>query len=71
MTFYIQQDELTFEEKMIVADKMTELGDKISEDFEKHNSFLIESIKTLLVPFMIIFISIASVLGIKTKIKKS
>lgn len=66
----LEQDNLSFEQKMVIAEKMTELGDKNSQDLEKHQNFLVEILKSIALPCTIIIVAAASILGLKVNVHK-
>lgn len=65
----LETDDLTFEQKMLVAEKMSELCDKNSIDHQRHQSFLVEGLKTYGMYCFGFLVVIGSLLGLKANVK--
>ncbi len=65
----LESEELSFEQKMLVVENINLLNDKNSQDYERHQNFLIEGIRTLAVPCMFFIAGTLSLLGLKANVK--
>ena len=66
----LESDNLTFEQKMTVAEKMNEISDKSSLDLERHHNFMIEGLKSLAMPCVFVIGIGLSIFGMAVRTAK-
>ncbi len=65
----LENESLSFDQKMTVVENINTLCDKNSQDYEKHQNFLSESYKTLMFVGALFIAGTLSLLGLKTNVK--
>lgn len=65
----LENESLSFDQKMTVVENINTLCDKNSQDYEKHQNFLSESYRSLLCVGALFIAGTLSLLGLKTNVK--